>query len=324
MGELARVEKALSDVFGFFNTLDENTDALIAIMPTLDDIRLIQISQTAAELGSSAWRIEAAAHHEIIKRTDSQQGKRTDLGSLGAGRNLAAIAAAREAHLDVSTIRRNAQLFRLFVLEAPQLILNVQNKLTDKGFYEAAARADDPYGRLIEFSQIKEAKRTFTVREAHKMVMEETTPALSEIIESAGLAPQAEVGFRAFKAGCHTLADAVPILKGTLSGYTSDIQYELTRPTQTIRDIILAKVKEGCQTIEDLSRELNRPRVHMNVLLKHMVEDGWLIKGYEEKTKGARGARRAVYKDAQGKPVRERRAPFEMYIDDEEDVDGEE
>jgi hypothetical protein len=154
--------QTLATIINGINQLDEDKRRLLSMLPNLDDEQVTQARMSARALGVWAWVIECACDAEILRRVEARRGRgNKDIEE--QGRVAAVNKHAYQCGLTPATIYRNAQIYNRF-----QNVLNDQNILEDKGFYEAALRAPEPEKAIEAFAEKKDKNAFFSVRDAHR------------------------------------------------------------------------------------------------------------------------------------------------------------
>lgn len=157
----------LAKVLNQINKVERTERDIIALLPSLSDDEVIETRNSARILQCCAWKIEIACDAEIWDRSAvnlAKSGKK-DTGEKGI---LAAVnKRAKEIGCGASTVRANARLFRRF---AP--VLSTEQGLDDKGFYQAALKADDPDAKIEEWIERKLEDPFFRPADAWREVME--------------------------------------------------------------------------------------------------------------------------------------------------------
>lgn len=165
-----RQTTALAKVLHQIDRAEKSERDVIALLPTLTLDELIYTRNSARLLHCTAWKIEIACDAEIWDRAQSlsQTGKK-DLGEKGIMAQVNK--RAEEIGCGASTVRANARLYRRF---AP--LLSTEQGLDDKGFYQAAMKADDPEAKLQEWAQKKVENPFFRVADAWREVAPQADP----------------------------------------------------------------------------------------------------------------------------------------------------
>src|SRR5688500_863013 len=154
----SRDTELASQIIGLLNETREREDVILSTVPLLDDTKTIIEIRTEA-VSRKTWRVECACDAALIATVNAETG--------GIGVKPVLKEKAKDAHSDVSTIYRNAQIYSTFLgKKAPKRSLNVQTVLNEKGFYEAALRTDDPHKTIRILAQEKSANPTYSVRDA--------------------------------------------------------------------------------------------------------------------------------------------------------------
>lgn len=184
MSELVPVspqEQAVSLTFSHLNAVEESANNLLALLPQMTDEQLVQTYQYSKTVGKHAWRIECAAHFEIVRRDERRDAKKAYIEQM-----------AQEMGVSATTVYRNAQLH-----EMAERNRDVTPNVEDKSLYEEALRAKDKADEAIELIATKKANDPrYSTRQARhdvKALTQQQTP--PEVLEnlywvSVGLDPE--------------------------------------------------------------------------------------------------------------------------------------
>lgn len=298
------VERQLSTLFGYFNDLENSADGVLELIPLLPDEMLLETRRYARTLGHVGWRVEVAADAEILQRIQSRalSGKRDEAreGKMAAYENAAKIAGCHE-----DTIRRNVQIYKTFLApDVPEPVLTAQQRLREKGYCEAALRAEHPQEAIVEFAAKKAADFRFTTWDARKAAKagnpqkerQKVLPAIDKFLLDA----EKEEAWKAWLGVTAILRKEIPPLRNVLHEAIRGCREQLARPEETLEERLLAFLREGPgPTCELLADQLLEDRYKVQGVLDSLVADGTIRakKQSDDKTKitSARGATPMIY-----------------------------
>lgn len=319
---VTEAELRLGQIYHVFDIITVSLDEVRRSIKLYSDEALKQGRNYARSLGEATWQFECTYDAEILGRACAKRG-RGNKDILEEGKMAAARAVAKEHGVGERIIRLNADIADTFFSpDVPENVERACHILREKEYYKIALTTDDPHTWLCAFAREKKADIKFNTSKARNMLEKSKAPGVDEVIEQLSLEDEITEAYYAWRRACENLALVVPHLSGFLSGYVSEIKYEMTRPTESIRDRILQHVRGGCQTIEDLAREMGYQRIHMAVFLNRLVDDNTLYTEEEERKPGARGAARKVYKIGPKPPEKPRFVPVEEWEEAELEDDG--
>jgi hypothetical protein len=133
------------------------------------DAEIVQIRGICEQFDYVAWKMAAACDAQIWDREKAKTGRgNVDTKEIG----IMAALAKREKEVGCSsiTIRRNANVFFTF----EKILINSENTLSEKGFFQVALRAPDPQEAISEFIKRRRKDPTFRVRDAEHWLNEKT------------------------------------------------------------------------------------------------------------------------------------------------------
>ena len=148
--------------------------------------------------------------------------------------------------------------------------------------YVIASSAPDPAGyieRAAEESLSTKALKRLIARD-QAAPLDDTLPAISDD-------PAVMAAWRAVCLAFDALTAAAPRLADVVKSARDDIHYEISLPPETLEKAILAEIRQGIDTIDEIARRLKRDRQHVIVWTNGLVELGKLVR--KNRTTGARG-----------------------------------
>lgn len=297
-----QLERRLSAALGFFNEVENTADSIVELLAQMSDEDVLETRRYARALGYVGWRLEVIADAEILKRIQSRQGQR---GNEGDGKMAAYCRAAETAGCHEDTIRRNIQIYKTFLApDVPELVLSAQQKLREKGYCEAALRADNPHEALIEFDRRKQEDFRFNTREAHKVAragdVEKERKRILPAVAKVLLEPDKQALWEKWLKLTGAVQRGIPDLSRILAEAIKTCREQLSLPEQTVEERLMFFLREGPgPTCEQLADQLQMDRFKVQGILDKLVEEDALraVKQSDDKTKitSARGATPLLY-----------------------------
>jgi len=148
--------------------------------------------------------------------------------------------------------------------------------------YVIATSSPDPAGYIERAAEeslsTKALKRLITRDKAQPLDAE--LPALSE---DAGVM----AAWRAVCVALDALRLTAPRLAGVIDAARDDLQYEISLPPDSIKGAILAEIRQGIDTIDEIARRLKRDRQHVIVWINRLEELGEITR--QNRRTGPRG-----------------------------------
>lgn len=318
-----RTTAGLAKVINQINRMEKTEQDIIALLPEMSDEEVIETRNSARILFCCAWKIEVACDAEIwdrVKTNLSNTGKK-DVDQKGI---LAAVnKRAKEIGCGASTVYANALLYRRF---AP--LLSTQNGLDDKGFYQAALKADDPEGKIEEWADKKLEDPFFRPADAWREVKtqeEASRPDETAINEM----PEVKQFLEDYKQAIKVVRSKVPSsavhLYNLVDKHLEDLDWQLKRTVENDCRLILKYIEDaGGMNDDDIFTELHEHGRVMRVpqlekRLDYMVAEKQILDenaGKDGKLEDARGTQASWYVPYYVK--RERYKPEVEYGDEEE------
>lgn len=305
--ELATVSAAAT--IHWLTALEGDTDKVIASLPEREDDELLTIRRQASILGKCAWRIEAACDAEIVKRGHARRG-RGNKDIEGAGVKAAVAKHAAELNVDPRRVWENAQLHANFfdTENSASARTNLASNgsveiLEDKSFYLAAMASDDPHATLEYFAQQKTENPFYSTRDAWRDVKAAKAPPLNQelrpLIEDDAVR-QAWASFQSASRDLSTATQKAGIPLGAmLRGFLDELQYEIQKPGVTRQQQLLDLIGQGVDECDLIANHTGIDRIHVQVWLNRLEDDGVLESFEKERAPGARGQARTGYRVAQ-------------------------
>lgn len=285
---------------GFFNNIENTADEIITSLPDMDDGEVLQLRMQARTFGRVAWWIECACDAEILNRESARRGRGIkDVEQRGI--DAAVKKHALEIGVAPSTVYDNAAIHKTFFNSLSAKRNKEENgshdDLIDRDFYRAALTTDDPHGTLEKFARAKSENPYFSTRDAWRMTKEGKTPPLDATVPALCDDPQVVAAWEGFQKSCSLLKAAAPRLDGLINGYLEELQYELTLPSQTVKEAIFELIRQGWDECDMIAVRMKRDRIFVTVWLNRLVELGELESFEKERAPGARGAARTGYRE---------------------------
>lgn len=282
-----------SHAIGFFNQVESQAAEIISALPAMSDEEVWGLRIQARSFGTMAWRIECACDAEIMNRESVRRGRGVkDVEQRGI--DAAVRKHAYEIGVEPRTVYRNAAIHRTF-FNSDTDVRN--NDLAEKDFYLAALAADDPREAIENFAQEKTKNPFFAPRDAWRQVKEKKTPPLDESVPALCDEPEVVAAFQAWERASIELMRLAPRLQGLINGYREEVGYELTVPSQSVRQTIFDLIRQGWDEADQIAVRMNRDRIHVIVWLNRLCELGEMVSFEKQRAPGARGAARTGYKE---------------------------
>lgn len=245
----------LAGIINGINRLDDTRRELLTILPTLEDEQIIQTRMGARALGVWSWVIECACDAEMMKRVEAKRGRGNkdvdEKGKVAAVNKHAALCGQTPG-----TLYRNAQIYKTF----KNVLIDQNNLLEDKGFYEAALRAPDPEEAIEIFAKEKDEDAFFSVRDAHrraeklKRKQEETArPKLSaemQKLHDDAVREDIELHIATIKKANETSVD--PLVSTLNHRIIEKLEWQRDRSVEGDCSKILEAINDGYQVEQDI------------------------------------------------------------------------
>jgi hypothetical protein len=297
--------KALANVINQINRLEQSEHIVISMLSLLSDDELMETRNSARLVYCCAWKIEIACDAEIWDRTKTNLTKSgvKDVDEKGV---MAAVnKRSQELGCGASTIRANRHLYLTF----EPLLSTQQRSLDDKGFYQAALKADDPIAKIEEWTQRKLDNPHFRPADAWREVNAEKEPDASPDPRPSEIAVLHDPDVRAWLEG--DLAEeqtkepmvptCAPWLRNMIHARIGQIEWQLDRTVEGDCRIIKQAVSETLGTDDEVFMWLQERSYFMSDpeledRLTMLVESGQIrLKQAEGRKKGQRGKMVDVY-----------------------------
>lgn len=283
----------------FGNKLEAVIDQVIAELPNLLYEELIEVERQWANIGRGSWRVICAVHAEILNRQPAYRGRLKDEDGRGVDAAVRKHAAERGIH--PQTIYQNAAIHKTFFASSGATRnkdqYGVLDELEDREFFRAALCSDDAWGTIERFAQEKLKNPFFSTRDAWRMVKEGKTPPLDETVPALCDQPEVVEAWQQFQESCRKLMTLAPRLQGLVGGYLEEVKYELTIPSQTVKEAIFELIRQGWDEVDQIALRMRKDRIHVTVWLNRLVELGDAESFEKERAPGARGAARTGYRE---------------------------
>lgn len=300
--EPPRATGALAKIIAQINRLEKTEHDLIALLPALPFDEVIEARDSVRLLQCTAWKIEIACDAEIWDRVATNLSK-TGVKDADEKGILAAVnKRAKELGCGASTVRANARLFHEF---GP--VLSSYQGLDDKGFYQAALKADDPQAALESFAERKMENPFFRPADAWREVLNKNDEPSSEHVEEISVLQDPAVREWLEKDIAEQIVKEqstpthAPFLRSMMHSRIGQSQWQLSRTVEGDCRIIRQAVAETLGTddeifmwLQDRSFFMSDPE--LDARLEFMVEQGMIrTKQAEGRKKNQRGKMVDIY-----------------------------
>lgn len=148
--------------------------------------------------------------------------------------------------------------------------------------YVIASSAPDPEGYLE-----KAVDESLSTRALKRLIARDQAAPLDDTLPAISDDPAVMAAWRNLCIAFDALTAAAPRLSDVVKSARDDIHYEISLPPETLEKAILAEIRQGIDTIDDIARRLKRDRQHVIVWTNGLVELGKLVR--KNRTTGARG-----------------------------------
>lgn len=148
--------------------------------------------------------------------------------------------------------------------------------------YVIATSSPDPAGyieRAAEESLSTKALKRLIARD-QAAPLDDTLPAISDD-------PAVVAAWRNLCIAFDAIVAAAPRVENVVRSARDDIRYEVSLPSQTIENAILAEIRQGIDTIDEIARRLRKKREHVIVWTNGLVELGKIVR--QNRRTGPRG-----------------------------------
>ena len=148
--------------------------------------------------------------------------------------------------------------------------------------YVIATSSPDPAGyieRAAEESLSTKALKRLIARD-QAAPLDDTLPAISDD-------PAVVVAWRNLCLAFDAIVAAAPRVENVVRSARDDIRYEVSLPSQTIENAILAEIRQGIDTIDEIARRLRKKREHVIVWTNGLVELEKIVR--KNRRTGSRG-----------------------------------
>lgn len=139
------------------------------------------------------------------------------------------------------------------------------------------------------------ATETLSTRALYAAIAADLAPALDAATPPPMENEQIAQAWQQWRQATNMLRGLVPRLSSLLDVYVEEIQYELSRPSETAEQQILDAIADGYDDVETMAKYLHKDRQIVQVWLNRMVEEGRLDEFEKGRAPGARGAAKVGY-----------------------------
>lgn len=299
---VARAPVNVQRVVQQINKAQKTEEDVITALPSMTDEEVIETRWTARVWFGCFWKVEIACDAEIWDRHERALRGRGNVDVEEKGVLAAVNRRKKEIGCGASTIYANAALYRRF-----KNVLNTWKNLDDKGFYQAALKADDPESKLAEWSERKQESRFFRPADAWREVKkheEQTRPDETSVIQTK----EVKKFLADYRSSLKRLRKKVPasaiFLFELVDKHIADVQWQAKRTVEGDCQLIMqAIVDTGGANDDDIYKWLyDRGYVMRNPQLDKrlqlMVDNKMIIDenaGDEGKLDASRGKQQSWY-----------------------------
>lgn len=287
------VTAQMSSLFNYLNGLEEFEGTILSLLRFASEDEIKQTRNYALAMGSTGWRLVCACDALLLSVDPAKPGV-VDLN--GTGRMAAAKERAKELGCEPWTIRRNAQIFNTFFKD--DLLLNVQQQLEEKGYFEAALRARHPKKALRAIAKEKEKSASFTVRDAFRLVKETKVSGSSLGLSSSvdyldpnfkNFLLELETSLTSYKNRCTR-----PEFAARIETMIKVTKHERERTESSDYESVRQQIDEGCCTAEEIAEEVYLSNAEVKAIFNKIIEkepDAYEWRAIGANTEMARGSR---------------------------------
>lgn len=284
------------------NKAQKTEEDVIIALPSMTDEEVIETRWAARAWFRCFWKVEIACDAEIWDRQERALRGRGNVDVEEKGILAAVNRRKKEIGCGASTIYANAGLYRRF-----KNVLSTWNNLDDKGFYQAALKAEDPESKLAEWSERKQENRFFRPADAWREVKkheEQTRPDETAVIQTK----EVKKFLSDYRASLKRLRKKVPasaiFLFELVDKHLADVQWQAKRTVEGDCQLIMqAIVDTGGANDDDIYKWLyDRGYVMRNPQLDKrlqlMVDNKMIIDenaGDDGKLDASRGKQQSWY-----------------------------
>ena len=161
-------------------------------------------------------------------------------------------------------------------------------------FVYAANEKIETRDKQIEYLE-RAASETLSTRALYAVIAADLARALDAAPPPPMENEQIAQAWQQWRQATNMLRGLVPRLSSLLDVYVEEIQYELSRPSETAEQQILDAIADGYDDVETMARYLHKDRAIVQVWLNRMVEEGRLDEFEKGRAPGARGAAKIGY-----------------------------
>lgn len=277
----------------WMQVLANETDRLIGEIKSFNEETLFEMLNAGSAIEHSGWRLRCAASAELLERAVKVPVRREG-DQAGEGRMALAKALATRTNVSVSTVLSDAQIWQTFFTPEAREQLGDVSHLTDKTFYVAALRAENPLDVLQELALEKLDNPSFSTSDAKRLVAIRHSPSLSAIMPSLAGNRQIAEAFELWKQATKRLVAAVGARgRQIANSQVDEWTWELALPDMTILQRIEQLISvDGLDEIDQIAPRLGVDRQAVISWFSRLKEEGWITFTEKERAPGARGAAR--------------------------------
>ena len=152
----------------------------------------------------------------------------------------------------------------------------------DFSHYVIASTATNPHDYLD-----RAADQQLSTRALRRLIVAEQAPPIDQTLPPISDDPRVMAAWGQVRGSLAGLQAAAPHLSDLITGYLTELEYEISCPPATVREAILTAINQGVDTIDQIAKRLGRHRDHVRVWLNRLEELGEIE--HDERRVGARG-----------------------------------
>lgn len=246
----------IGNLFSYFDRLEEFEQTVIDLLPHADDDQVVQARGYAKAMGKAGWRIECACDAVLLDRA-ALKGGRGKADTEGSGKVSAAKGRAKEIGCAPQTVRRNAQIHKVF----KTVLIDQHSLLDEKGYFEAALRAPDHKKAIKLFEKEKSENPNFSVNDAKRLAKtlkdkqeKITVPDVKDYLDPhyKSFLLDLENTLLSFKNRCPR-----PEFEVRIDSWLRQTRFERARTPQSDFDAVRNQVDQGACTVEEIAEEVH-------------------------------------------------------------------
>lgn len=271
--------------------------------------QLMDLLTAGQGLERAGWLVRCAASAVLLERAQTvpvrHDGDQTGTGKMALARQL-----ADRTQVSAATVLQDAQLWNTFFTDEAQEEIGDTSHMSEKTYFLAALRADDPIEALKEIAEEKAKNPGFSTTEARRLVATKHAPSLLTIIPSIAADRDVLLAFEQWEQATRRLVAVVgPRGRQIANSQREEWQYELSRPDTSILERIEAFIdEEGVDEIDQVANRLGVDRQVVISWFTRLQVRGLMTMHEKERAPGARGAARkgwqftSLYYQQKGQP----------------------